>query len=111
MKYILERISDIKRQMGALNDTEEAKEKAQTAYTLAAQQYAKADQSAMDEDNFKSNFRFKSLHLLEYLIQDADRIIESEGIETFTAEVVTALNLMMVVLEDDSTQADLSQAG
>jgi len=96
--------------MAGLSEPEDAKEKAQTAYTLAAQQYTKADNYSSDPSDFKSNFRFKSLHLLEYLIQDADRVIEAEGLDYFASEVITALNLVMVVLEDDSTRVDIGQS-
>ncbi len=108
MKRIVDKIEGIKSRLQEVNDPDELVNLAGEVYQMTSQQYIRADRFSTGPSEFKSNFRFKSLHHLEYLVQDGQRIVEETGVDSFRSEVTTALNLVLVVLEDDATMADLS---
>lgn len=113
MKMVVEKIEQLKAALadGSERGEEEVVQMAETAYKLAAGVFSKIRKNASGPaDELKNEYRFRSLHHLEHVMQSAPEMLRAKGLDFLVAETLTALNLVLVILEDDATAMDFAEA-
>lgn len=112
MKHIVQKIERIKQSLssGEVGDKSEVVELGRKAYSVTAGIFSQLESHGSPEAEFKNEYRFRSLHHLENTLQGADEIFNASGIEQLCSEMITALTLLLVVLEDEATAMDFAEA-